>query len=287
LLKKIKWSLFFWLLVFVGLLASCKHLVVNLDVAAEMDYFLLFLGGFGIWMFYVSMDGLDGFNFGSMPSRASTPIPLLFILAFLSAFAGVILWLVGGEPLIQFPQEFSLSLADWVPTIFCVYIAGIAGQIVILGILSRRIVPEGVAIVEEDLLLRPGEKYSRCPFLRYNLVIIKEKMSVTLSGFAFRCCDGQFRADCETSVVLGISEMRPEGFFYWKNFQDILDEQLKKFMDGSIVQLIQRETLRQIIERDKKGATEPSPLGNIDVCGLWIPVYWDGRMTLSSKIEAL
>lgn len=273
-MKRIRWLSFFCFFLVVGILAGFSCVLHNAPTEYPLppaNYYLIIFGVFGTWLSIVSVGEV-----GEYPFKQSAVLShILIVCGGLGFFGGVIVGVAGAigsnRPWAEILYQF-----------FWFYIFLVAVQLVVWVIISQCIVPPGTMVVGENLVMKPGRKYRVWPFMNYDLTTIKETTTVILSDFVFTCRDGTFVADCKASVLLGIDEMRPGRFFYQKNFGNIFDANLKKFMDGTIAQLTSRETLGQVIRAGEKGFTESAPLGNLDVCGLKIPLYWGGKIKLSN-----
>jgi len=202
-MRRINWGLFGMLVAGVGFYVLHAVCLQRAGIGIpDPNYFLLFLGGFGLWSLFVSV--------GVLSQARSTFLrySILFLFPVAGVFSGAIIAFygmgLGGIEMwaghLRVQQIFEVSLA--------IYAVAVVGQVISWIILSKHVVPEDSFLILDGVFLRPGEKYSLCPFLRYTSVRINETMRVTRPELQLTCRDGKFSATCEMSVSLGIREIR-------------------------------------------------------------------------------
>lgn len=277
LMRRINWGLFGTLIACIGFYVLHAVCLQRAGIGIpDPNYFLLFLGGFGLWSLFVSA--------GVFLQARSTFLRdfILFLFPVAGAFSGAIIAFygmgLGGIELwtehLRVQQVFEVSLA--------IYAAAAVGQTIIWIILPKQVVPEDSFLILDGVFLRPGEKYSLCPFLRYAKIKINETMPVTLSKLQLACRDGKFRASCEVSVSLGVREVRSLFFNYDKlDFPTLLVRDVKDYMSRVVVENAPWRSLGEIIQEGKRGFGLDKNIGCVEVCGLKIPLYWSGKATYS------
>ncbi|PIW75116.1 MAG: hypothetical protein CO002_03825 [Candidatus Portnoybacteria bacterium CG_4_8_14_3_um_filter_44_10] len=210
---------------------------------------------------------------------------ILFLFSAAGVFSGAIIAFygmgLGGIEMwaghLRVQQIFEVSLA--------IYAVAVVGQVISWIILSKHVVPEDSFLILDGVFLRPGEKYSLCPFLRYTSVRINETMRVTRPELQLTCRDGKFRASCEVSVSLGVREVRSLFFNYDKlDFQTLLVMAVSDHIGRVVVKNAPWRSLGEIIQEGKGGFGLDKNIGRIEVCGLKIPLYWSGK-AIYSEIE--